>query len=409
MKPWMQPLMAIAATILVCAPLKAAAQEESEPLDAPPAPEVSASQYEAVWTQFIASDVTSPGGSEIRYGAKLDGYARVEGRDLGLWPGLTLSAHGEFVYGDNTNNAGAGLILPVNTALAFPGSSGTDADLAVSISQRLGPAVLTLGKINMIDRVSMTPLVGGGGRAGFQHIALAAPPTIFTPPSILGALLSFPVGRLRVSAGIWDTQSAVGKTGLENPFAEGVAGMVGVTLPIAIGGRPGFQSLTVMGNNKRGLDLEDVPDLILPPQGEAAAGERRGGWLVRYAFQQFLWQDAAKPSRGGGLFGQVSLWDENPTPLRWSLNLGLIGSVPFASRPLDRFGLAYFKTSLSPVLRRGLAPLVVLGPEQGAEAFYTIDLFKGEVQATLTAQLVDPAPEAAETAVFLGIRTMLRF
>ena len=252
-------------------------------------------------------------------------------------------------------------------------------------------------------------MVGGGGREGFQHINLAAPPSIFTPPSIFGALLSFPFQGFGITLGIWDAQSAVNRIGFEDLFEEGVAGMASVTLPVTIGGRRGFQSLTVMGNNRRGLDLEDIPDLILPPESEFLAGERRGGWLIRYGFQQFLWQDQADPSRNGGIFGQLSLWDENPTPASWSMNVGVTGSVPFASRPRDRFGLAYFRVSLSSYLREGLRPILALGPEQGAEAFYTFDIFDRRVRTTVTAQLVDTARRRAGTAVFLGLRTLMRF
>ena len=143
-------------------------------------------------------------------------------------------------------------------------------------------------------------------------------------------------------------------------------------------------------------------------ESEAAVGERRGGWLIRYAFQQFIRQDPANPARGWGIFGKLSLWDGNPTPLRWSMNLGLAGSPPIATRQRDRFGLAYFRVSASKPLRNGLAPILELGPEQGAEAFYTFDAARGRVRATLTAQIVDPVIKSAKTAAFLGLRTLVR-
>ena len=377
----------------------------------PPAQEErpSASSYEATWTHFIGSAVAGDGSNALLYGAKLDGYATVDGRDLRLWDGLTINAHAEFNYGNNLNEVDSGVLLPVNTALAFPDYDEADFDLAVSITQSIGRASLTVGKINMIDRVSRTPLVGGGGREGFQHIAFAGPPSIFTPPSIFGALLSFPLNRLNVSLGIWDAQSAVNRWGFHDLFEEGVAGMVSVTLPVTIADRLGFQSLTLMGDNKRGLDLDDIPDLLLPPESEAAVGQLRGGWLIRYAFQQFIRQDPANPARGWGVFGKLSLWDGNPTPLRWSMNLGVTGSSPIASRPRDRFGLAYFRVSASQALRSGLAPVVGLGPEQGAEAFYTLDAIGGRLRVTLTGQIVDPVIRSAKTAAFLGLRTLVRF
>lgn len=104
----------------------------------------------------------------------------------------------------------------------------------------------------------------------------------------------------------------------------------------------------------------------------------------------------------------LGLWN-GLTPVSWSMALGLTGSLPLASRPRDRFGLAYFRISLSDVLREGLAPVLRLGPEQGAEAFYTFDAGNGRVRVTATAQIVDSARRAAGASVFLGLRTMLRF
>lgn len=73
---------------------------------------------------------------------------------------------------------------------------------------------------------------------------------------------------------------------------------------------------------------------------------------------------------------QLDLWDENSTPLRWNLSLGVIGSVPLPSRSRDRFGPAWFQISPSSFLRDALA---------------------------------DPAPKATNTPIFLGLRTMFRF
>lgn len=87
----------------------------------------------------------------------------------------------------------------------------------------------------------------------------------------------------------------------------------------------------------------------------------------------------------------------------------LDGYATVDGRPRDRFGLAYFRMSLSEALRNGLEPILALGPEQGAVAFYTFDAARGRVRATLTAQIVDPVKSSAKTAAFLGLRTLVRF
>jgi hypothetical protein len=56
--------------------------------------------------------------------------------------------------------------------------------------------------------------------------------------------------------------------------------MVTVTFPIRARGRPGFHGFTLMGTTKRGLDLQDIGDLLLPPDSEQVLAQKRGGWHV---------------------------------------------------------------------------------------------------------------------------------
>ena len=97
-----------------------------------------------------------------------------------------------------------------------------------------------------------------------------------------------------------------------------------------------------------------------------------------------------------------------PEILDWSMTLGLGGSPPIASRPLDRFGLGYFRVSLTNRLVEGLAPLVALEDEQGVEAFYTAEVTHG-IRLTATGQVVDSLLKNGKTAVFLGMRARASF
>src|SRR5690606_5639397 len=119
---------------------------------------------------------------------------------------------------------------------------------------------------------------------------LAAPPSLITPPTILGALLTTPTPLGTLTLGIWDTASAVNLSGLGDAFEDDVAGMVSLTVPRTLWGRNGFHHFTVFANDKRGLDLEDIPELLLPDESETVLRERRGAWHVKYAFEQYLWQ-----------------------------------------------------------------------------------------------------------------------
>lgn len=157
----------------------------------------------------------------------------------------------------------------------------------------------------------------------------------------------------------------------------------------------------MFGNNKRGLDLNDIPGLFLPPESEVVLGEKRGAWHVKYAFQQYLWQDHDNPSRGWGLFGHAGVWDDNPSPMKWSMTLGITGSPPIESRPLDKFGIGYFHTSLSDALRRGLDPILELQDEYGLELFYTWQVAT-RLRLTPNVQIIESGIRAADTTAIVG-------
>ena len=178
------------------------------------------------------------------------------------------------------------MLLPANVAMTFPTGDGEDFDLALSFTQTFGKTTLTAGKINMLDTTRRIPIIGGAGVDGFQHTGLAAPPSLITPPSILGALLTTPTPLGTLTLGVWDTASAVNRSGLRDAFEDSAAGMVSLTVPRTLRGRTGLHQLTVFANDKRGLDLEDIPDLFLPDESEAVLDEKRGAWHAKYAFQQ---------------------------------------------------------------------------------------------------------------------------
>jgi porin len=104
----------------------------------------------------------------VPFGGNADLLLGLDGGKLGLWPGFSVSAHFEQDFGQSANLRGDGSILPVNTALAFPTLGGTATDLSLIVTQKFGDAVsISLGKFNMLDVASRTPLMGGGGETTF--------------------------------------------------------------------------------------------------------------------------------------------------------------------------------------------------------------------------------------------------
>ncbi len=123
-----------------------------------------------------------------QYGGKVDLYVMIDGSKVGLWDGLSFSAHSEQNYNRNINGFD-GTLIPANTALAFPGAH--DDDLSFSITQKLFDVFsIRFGKLNIVHFAKSTPLKGGGGIDTFMNTALAAPITGLLPPKVFGAFFN---------------------------------------------------------------------------------------------------------------------------------------------------------------------------------------------------------------------------
>lgn len=336
---------------------------------------------------------------------------------LGLWDGLSLTVHAAGQFGDDVNFAGDGSLLPLNTALAFPRLVAGDSDVSsVHFTQKFPHDIaLMLGKIDMLDIASKTPLVGGGGITGFQNLAFAAPPSGLVPPAIFGAIASIPIESVKLTLGVYDPTSAMGNDVFDEPFEAGVTGLVSVTVPIPIAGRPGYHSLSAKANNKLGLDINDVGGLLLPSESESTL-QKRGAWNVSYSFQQYLFGEPGSAGGAWGIFGQIGCSDGNPTPLDWFGFIGVGGKGLIPGRERDEFGVGFFYLSLSDDLVDGLRdigeassdPSLFLEDEAGIEVYYDAAI-TGSFHLGADLQVVDPHEEGTDTAVIGGLRARLAF
>lgn len=382
---------------LASAPALAASQGVEKPLV----------DFSGDWTQFIGAAVAGSGDDAPRYGGRLDGYADIDGEKLGLWDGLSIHLHGEFVYGQNVNRIGARVLLPINTALNFPASNKEDFDLSYKLVQKFGRVRLQIGKINLLDEGSVLPIVSGGGREGFQNTGLAAPPALLAAPKIFGGILTVPTRWILFNVGVWTPDDYTHHFGPDRLFHNGVNVMLVATVPIRPAGLRGFQHFSIFATSKRGRDASDS-EIQRPPEIANLPQLGAGGYHLKYSFQQYLWQDKANPARGWGMFGHFGLSFGTPGILGWSMAAGVSGSVPIASRPLDRFGIGYFRFALTKDVIHGLAPLVALEDEQGVEVFYTAEVAHG-IRLTAMTQVVDSVLRNGQTAVFVGGRARVIF
>ncbi|MEI9419711.1 carbohydrate porin [Mesorhizobium sp. Cs1299R1N1] len=363
------------------------------------------------WTQFAQGVVSGNGSRDWPYGGKVDAIVTLDGEKLGLWSGFSVNIHQEAIYGQDANNQGDGTFIPVNMALALPRQGGYDTDTSIVFTQKFNDKVsLSVGKFNMLDAASRTPLIGGGGLTTFMNMGLAAPISGVTPPYIIGGSLSVQTAPANFTLLVYDPRSAQDSDVLRHPFADGVTTSLSATVPLTIGGLPGFHTVRGVYSTQDGIDLRDIPQVILPPEFDAVIRKKAHYWYASYAFQQYLYQDPADPRKGWGVFGEVGVSDGNPNIFAGHYIIGVGGNSPLPNRSNDRWGIAYFNTVMSKDVRDAVAPLGVSlnSSEGGVEGFYNV-AFTPWFNVTADLQILNPFPKNNDQAVVAGLRTQVRF
>jgi porin len=370
-------------------------------------------------TQFYQG-ITSGGISEgFDYGGRGDYLLNVDGEKAGLWKGSFLTMHGETRYGDTVNSR-TGAIMPVNSALLFPQPTGTVTALtSVKYTQFLSESLVVFGgKLNTLDELQQ-PYASGRGVDAFMNTGLILPTVLArsVPYSTFGGGFAVLENLQPVfSMMLLDTNNSATTTGFDTFFDNGVTLLGQVNRPIEIFGLPGHQGVGGSYSTATYTDLSLTP-YFNPNTGLGiTTAQTTGSWSLFYLADQALWVDSTNPKRSWGLFGNVGIADDGPSPVRWSGYGGLGGSSPLVNRPLDTFGLGYFYVGYSSPVQ-DLAPrLLSIGDDQGVELFYnaaitpwfhlTPDL---QFVSPARSRTLPPGSQPIDDAVVFGLRAKIDF
>jgi porin len=358
---------------------------------------------------FLQGFVGGAGPKRFSLGGQLSTRSVLDFGRVGMVDGLSLTTRFNQNYGKSVNGLG-GALLPANVTLAFPGMDGQSGDLSsFYLTQRLGDTVsLSLGKFDMVERAAATPLVGGGQVGGFMHLGLAAPATGVTPAYLFGAMATLRTAPAIFTLMVYDPVSAVRRDPFRGLFNSGGTALGAVTIPTSFFGLGGLQSIKYVVSSARGVDYSHLQDAFLPSLSSTYIPKKTGIWYASYSFQQYLSEDPSVPGKGWGVFGQASVSDGNPTFIDWSVLAGLAGSSPLSERPNDKFGVGYFRYSLSDALIDALRPLTYLGDEQGVEVFYNLAV-TSRIGVTADVQIIKPTQSRRPDVLYTGVRTQITF
>lgn len=373
-------------------------------------------------TQFYQGVASGGVNKEFDYNGRLDYLMNVDGQKAGLWQGFFVSLHGETRYGDSIGfNSGA--LMPSNTARLFPEPSGTETALtAVKFTQALSESFITFaGKINMLDELKQ-PYAAGRGVDAFMNLGLTLPvATARTVPySTLGAGFAIlrdmqPVFTMMVL----DTNNTPTTSGFESFFNNGATLLTRIETPVSLMDRPGHQAIWGTYSSGTYSDLAVTP-YFDPEFGlQFPSGTNTGSWSIVYSADQALYVDPNNPKRSWGLFTNIGLADDGPSPVRWSANLGAGGSSLLVSRPLDTFGIGYAFVNYSTPVQQLAPRLQPISDDHVVECFYNVAITPW-FHLTPDLQILVPAREQTlaqlprnrdpiDTAIVVGVRAKIDF
>lgn len=358
------------------------------------------------WSQFYQGLTAGRGDKNWEYGGKWDILAKLDLAKLGLWRGLSVTAQGNFNYGESVNGTG-GSLIGENAALYFPGIEGPDASdvMALYLQQNFGDNFsLLVGKLNLVEFARATPLRGGGGVDAFWNINLATPITGDSPPTINGAQLRINTQPVSYSITVFDAEDATNRPLFSDLFANGVNVMGTATYKTSLAGMTGYYGVKGIYSTRKGPDLSE----LIPSAINNVLINKTGSYFVELSMQQYLVQDPSNPARGWGVFAEVGKADGNPNTLQWTTYAGIGGSSLIPGRPDDRFGIAYFHYGASEALKEELSPIFNLTDESGVEAFYNVAVTPW-LRITADIQFIRPASADFPDDTYAGVSTYVKF
>ena len=370
-------------------------------------------------TQFYQGVASGGINQSFRYAGRNDYFINMDGEKAGFWKGAFLMLHGETRYGD-TINGDTGAIMPANTGMLFPASNGSVSALTgVKLTQFLSEDLLVFGgKINTLDDFKQ-PFAGGRGVDAFMNLGLALPVTYArtSPYSTLGAGFAVLQELQPVfSFMVLDTRDSPTTSGFEHFFTNGATMFSQVSIPVEWSGLPGHQGIG--GTYSTGAYNNLQPTIYFDPNVGAVVtfGQTSGSWSVCYSADQTLYVDPTNPKRSWGLFTNIGLADNGPSPIRWAANIGIGGSSPLVTRPLDTFGIGYSYVGYSSPVKDLAPKLLPIGNDQAVELFYNIAVtpwfrVTPDLQVLIPARerTLPPGARDIDTAVVFGLRAKIDF
>jgi porin len=270
---------------------------------------------------------------------------------------------------------------------------------------------LAFGKFNALDMFYQLYPQTGRGVETFMQTSIALPLAVarLVPLSFMGAgIIKLQDGKPQAGLLVYDTHNVPTTSGFDELFDNGVNFMAYYRIFTKYRGLPGSHYFGGLAGTGDFFAADPTGFVFVPGQGLVASPSQDGSWAAIYILEQTMWADSCRPTRNVQFLSGWSIADERTCPVGWTGNATLQFNGMNCARPHDSFGIGYFYTGLSDDFRTLLAPIISLGDVHGGELYYRVALTKC-CQVTADLQVIEPAENANDTAVVVGLRAMLGF
>lgn len=337
-----------------------------------------------------------------------------------LWGWKNWSAQAKVEYrGGAPVLAGTGAINTVNTAVSVPASRGSVVAITALNFTRVFPideqkgneVTVSFGRYNTLD--IQEKFFGGAGLEKFFNAAHIGPMTgLRQVPNVTnGANIEYiRNGESFIAFGVLDPNDVSTTVGLDHLFGDGVTLAPVINLPSKWFGKTGKHSFSYTVTTKKYTPFDAIKQITIPGPALNPVPPKGGSFSVSYVGRQFLVERGK--DNGWGVFTQLSIADQDTSPVTRFFDLGLGGNGIFKSRQQDEFGIAYAYTGLSNVLKDNLN-LATVGnvrphAEHQFEGFYMLHITPW-LRLTGDLQIIRPVVRRADTAVIPGARLEVIF
>jgi porin len=273
---------------------------------------------------------------------------------------------------------------------------------------------VAVGKLDVIDTVSMLFPWVGYGQEGFQNVN-----GMVTALPWFGAVrgLSLYGGWvITVNPEVQDFETGFLITGTENvttswnvgdSFDEGVWLAGFHKFHWKLEDKPGW-FLIFAGGSTRDQPSNDPLDFVaIPGQGIVDTSREKPWDIAAYVYQEF-WQAEGDPNRKATFVFGGTAGPDNPQFAQWHLFSAVEAYGPMASRPHDRMGVSGFYNGLSDNFTDLVSPVIALQDLWGFELYYNLEI-NPWLHLTADLQLVENARKRDDFAVIPGVRLVIDF